>query len=390
MSSSTMAATGHWTGTGALPAPVTWAGQHDGPVVLGTGKVLVAGGADAAAGALARAALYDPAAKTWAATGSLGTGRRLHTVTLLGTGKVLVTGGIGGAAAFPAPGLATAELYDPATGTWTATGALHTARWGHSAALVGDKVLVAGGTTTRSGQSVRALRSAELYDPATGEWTEVGPMTDARSGHPAVVLQNGRVLVAGGTAPLARDLDAALAFCELFDPATLAWTPTGDLLVPRGRHRATVLNGGRDVLVTGGGAPGALGDGMFDPSSLSTAELYRQDTGGWSAVADLPGGRCLHRAVAVGTGKVLVVGGTDDERHDAGYQSAVLFDTATAAWVPAGGLAVGRWAFAAVPLSATTVLVGGGVTRSGAAAADPAHDELTAAAEVFDVTGSTP
>ncbi|MEJ3750512.1 kelch repeat-containing protein [Actinomycetes bacterium KLBMP 9797] len=389
MSAPTLAATGRWSVTGPLPSPGAWAGQHDGPVVLEGGKVLVAGGADGTGAALDRAALYDPATKKWAATGALATGRRLHTVTLLDTGKVLVAGGVGGAAAFPAPGLASAELYNPTTGAWTPARPMRTGRWGHSAVLVGGKVLVAGGTTTRSAQSVRALRSAELYDPETGEWTEVGAMTDARSGHPAVVLQDGRVLVVGGTAPVARDVDAALAFCELYNPTSKDWTPTGDLRAPRSRHRATVLNGGREVLVTGGSAPGAGDDGTFDPVSRAGAELYRQSTGGWTAVNDMPGGRCLHRAVPLGTGQALVVGGTDDPRHDAGYQSAIIFDAATGRWLPAGGLATGRWAFAAVPLSASTVLVAGGVVRSGVAAADPAVEELTASAEVFDAAGGT-
>ncbi|MGI8329749.1 kelch repeat-containing protein [Actinomadura scrupuli] len=386
MTSSTLAATGQWTSTGDLPSARTWSGQHDGPLVLSGGKVLVAGGADGSATALAQASLYDPAAKTWAATGALHTPRRLHTATLLDNGKVLVAGGITGAAAFPAPGVASAELFDPATGTWTVTGAMHTARWGHSAVLLpGKKVLVAGGSTTRSGQSVKALRSAEIYDPATGEWTEVAPMTDARSGHPAVVLNTGRVLVAGGSAPVARDGDAALAFCELYDPGAGAagtWTPTGDLLVPRSGHQATLLSDGT-VLATGGSAPGGPGDGTFDPYSRATAELYSTASGTWSKVPDMPAGRGLHRAVSLGSGKVLVTGGTDGPDNGVGYASALIFDAGPKTWSPAGGLATGRWAFAAVALPGGKVLVTGGLTRSGLAAADPGTGELTARTEIF-------
>ncbi len=247
MTSSTVAATGQWTSTGALPFARVWSGQHDGPVVLASGKVLVAGGADAAGAALGQVALYDPAAKTWTAAAALHTARRLHTVTLLGSGKVLVTGGITGAATFPSAGLASAEVFDPAQGTWTATGSLKTGRWGHSAVLLPDKkVLVAGGCTTRSGQSVKALRSAEVYDPDTGAWTEVTAMTDARCGHPALVLNTGKVLVVGGNAPVSRETDAALAFCELYDPASGTggtWTPTGSLLVARSGHQATPAPG---------------------------------------------------------------------------------------------------------------------------------------------------
>jgi N-acetylneuraminic acid mutarotase len=383
MTGPTVTATGQWTATDALPSASAWYGQHDSAVPLRTGKVLVVGGADGLSAARGQAALYDPATKAWTTTGGLQTPRRLHTVTLLADGKVLVTGGISGSAQFPAPGLAAAELYDPATGTWATTGSMRTARWGHSAVLVGGKVLVAGGTTIRSSQSVKAVRSAELFDPATGAWTEVEPMTDARSGHTAVVLGNGRVLVAGGSAPTGRDDDAELAYCELYDPTAGTWTPTGALLAPRSRHQATPLSGGTAVLVTGGRAPGGPGDGTFDPFSRATAELYSQDSGGWTAVEDMPGGRAFHRAVPLGTGKVLVIGGTENARNDAGYQSAVIFDAATRRWTPAGGLATGRWAFAATALSDKVVLVAGGVTRSGLAAANPGAEELTANAEIF-------
>ncbi|GGU12235.1 Kelch repeat-containing protein [Streptomyces lateritius] len=385
MTSTTLAATGRWTGTGALPSAAAWYGVHDNAVVLTDNKVLVVGGQDGSAAALGKAAVYDPGTKTWTATTDLRTPRRLHTATRLPDGKVLVAGGISGSAQFPAPGLAAAEIYDPVQRTWSSTASMHTARWGHSAVLVGSKVLVAGGTTIRSAQSVKALRSAELYDPATKTWTETGPMTDARSGHPAVVLANGRVLVAGGTVPTARDEDTALAYCELYDSSAGTWSPTGALLVPRGRHQATALSGGASVLVTGGRAPGGSGDGTFDPFSRASAELYVQDTGTWTAVPDMPGGRGLHRAVPLGQSRVLVVGGTDNARDDVGYASAVVFDMATRSWMPAGGLAAGRWAFTAAALSDKLVLVAGGVVRSGLAAATPGAEELTTSAELFDV-----
>lgn len=383
MTGSALAAVGQWTGAGNLPSASSWYGQNEGAVTLSDGKVLVAGGADGSAAALAAAAVFDPTAETWAATNPLLTPRRLHTVTVLADGKVLVAGGVSGPAQFPAPGLASAELFDPAAGTWTGTGAMHQARWGHSAVALADgKVLVAGGTTIRSGQSIRALRSAEVYDPATGAWTEAAPMTDARSGHAAVVLGNGRILVAGGTVPVSRDDEAALAFCELYNAATDTWAPAGDLLAPRGRHQATLVTA-TTVLVTGGAAPGAPGDGTFDPNILATAELFTQGAGTWSAVTDMPGRRALHRAVLLGANKILVVGGTGDARDDAGYPSALIFDTATDTWATAAGLGTGRWAFAAAALPDDRVLVAGGVVGSGLAAATPDVDELTASTEIF-------
>ena len=108
--------------------------------MLPNGKVLVAGGLNVNGNILASAELYDPASETWSTTGSLVTGRTFHTATLLPNGKVLVAGGLG------STGLASAELYDPASGTWTATGSLADAREGHTATLLPNgKVLVAGG-----------------------------------------------------------------------------------------------------------------------------------------------------------------------------------------------------------------------------------------------------
>jgi Galactose oxidase, central domain len=101
-------------------------------------------------------------------TGSLTTARCGHTATLLPNGKVLVAGGNTNGTT-----LATAELYDPATGTWTATGSLATARWLHTATLLRNgKVLVAGGADT----NFNAFASAELYDPANGTWTATGSL----------------------------------------------------------------------------------------------------------------------------------------------------------------------------------------------------------------------
>jgi len=396
MTSSILAATGHWTATGALPSASSWYGQHDGAVLLTGGKVLVVGGAGPASGALANAALFDPATGKWTATADLLNPRRLHTMTRLDDGKVLVTGGIGGSSAeFPAPGQATAEIYDPQAGTWKPTGSMQGPRWGHSAVLLpSKKVLVAGGATVRSGSSVKALRSAELYDPGTGKWTAAADMTDARSGHPAVVLGNGRVLVCGGTAPIGRDEETALAFCELYDEGQDAWTPTGSMLAPRARHQATPVSTTAlpvpktAVLVTGGSPPGAPGDGTFDPFSRATAELYDQATGAWTAAKSMPAGRGVHRAVPLGSGKVLVIGGADGVGNDAGFQSCLIYDSQADTWAPAGGLATGRWAFAATALSGGGVLVTGGVVRSGLAAANPDGDELTTSTEIFSLGGT--
>ncbi|MFB9237864.1 Kelch repeat-containing protein [Plantactinospora siamensis] len=381
MTTATPTATGAWTPAGDLAPTATWDGQHDGAVLLATGAVLVAGGADATSAPLARAAVFDPATGQWTVTGALHTPRRLHTVTALADGRVLAAGGTSAGAQFPAPALAGAEIYDPASKAWTAAAAMHTARWGHSAARLPDgTVLVAGGTAVRSAQSLGALRSAERFDPATGAWTETAPMTDARTGHLSLVLGNGQVLVVGGSVPTGHGDEAALAFCELYDPAADRWTPTGSLLVPRSRHQAVLLSP-TSVLVTGGSPPGPADDASFDPFSRATAELYDQATGVWSAAAPMPSGRNRHRAVPLGGGRALVIGGADGIRDGVGFAGALLYDGDH--WAPAGGLGVGRWGCAATALADGRVLATGGVTRSGQATAGGAGVELTGTTEIF-------
>src|SRR5204862_261328 len=124
---------------------------------------------------------------TFGNTGSLATARSDPPATWLSTGKVLVVGGLTGGC------LSSAELYDPANGTWTATGSLGTARELHTATLLSNgKVLVAGGYGSSG-----FLSSAELYDPASGTWTTTGSLGTARDAHTATLLPNGKVLAAG-------------------------------------------------------------------------------------------------------------------------------------------------------------------------------------------------
>jgi len=385
-----LAAIGTWSGkTPTLHTAASWYGQHDGPVILDdTGTVLVAGGADAASAPVPQVAVHHPADGGWESKPDLRTARKLHTVTALDDGTVLVTGGLTGTAATGA-GTAACERSTAAVDAWHPTGAMGTHRWGHSAVRLNDgTVMVAGGSTVRAGQTMKALRSVERYDPESGEWTALPDMTDARTGHTAVVLAEGRVLVCGGTAPVGTATDPGVAFCEVYDPQENRWTPTGSLLRARRHHRAVRVDE-HSVLITGGTAAGANGEGPFDPFADHTAELFDLGSGSWSAVADLPSGRGFHRSVRWGSGQVLVVGGAASDRDEAGYRSAVVLDVKKNVWTPVAGMATGRWSFAAAELPDTTdthehrVLVVGGVTRSGLAAADPGVTELTVDTEVF-------
>jgi hypothetical protein len=299
-----------WTATGSLITP-RWLGIK--ATLLQDGKVLVAGGrAPRAYASLASAELYDPATGTWTATGSMTTARSGYTATLLQSGKVLVAGGImpgaGPSGGFAATG---AELYDPATGTWTATGSMTTARGGHTATLLtSGRVLVAGGDTLTAATpqgNVTVTASAELYDPDTGTWTATGSMTTMRENHTATKLLLGRVLVVGG------DTSA-----ELYDPLTGTWTATGSMTTARGRCTAILLPDNR-VLVLGGDDPSGLSNGP-----VASAELYDPWTGTWTATASMTtmgfDRRASSAATLLSDGKVLVV----DDSFSSG--AAALYD----------------------------------------------------------------
>ena len=163
-------------------------------------------------------------------TGSLATARSNYTATLLLNGKVLIAGGITESNYGSIP-LASAELYDPASGTWTATGSLVTSRSQHTATLLPNgKVLVVGGTSGLFFSSA----SAELYDPASGLWTTTGSLATARFNHTATLLPNGKVLVAGGFYGLLSMFGGfSVANVELYDPASGTWTATGSLATAR-------------------------------------------------------------------------------------------------------------------------------------------------------------
>src|SRR5579862_3763582 len=123
-------------------------------------------------------------------TGSMNTARWFSTLTILPNGKILVAGGAD--ASFNT--FASAELFDPATGIWTATGSMNTPRYSHTATLLQNgKVLVSGGQNSSG-----TTNSAELYDPVSGTWSYTGSLSSNRVEHTATLLPDGQVLVCGG------------------------------------------------------------------------------------------------------------------------------------------------------------------------------------------------
>jgi len=311
---------------------------------LPNGKVLVVGGYLEGQGDLATAELYDPASGTWTSTGSLATARDSHTATLLLNGKVLVVGGESGFY-----NAATAELYDPANGTWTTAGSVAPGQRHTATLLPNGKVLVAGGYVIDFGYGGGSTAGAALYDPASETWTTTGRLATARDAHTATLLPNGKVLVAGGNDNQLFGGLGSLASAELYDPASGTWTATGSLTTARPYHTAALLPNGK-VLVAGG----------YKASALATAELYDPATGTWRATGSLATARNAHTMTLLPSGKVLVVGGAETDA----LTSAELYNTASGTWTATGSLATARYSHVSALLPNGKVLVAGGYNGS--------------------------
>jgi galactose oxidase-like protein len=288
-----------WTSTGDR---IT-AGQPLAATLLLDGRVLVVDGPDDVHSQSNSAELYDPASGTWAATGTLITPRYdAYTVTRLADGTVLVAGGSNART----DDLAAAELYDPATGAWARTGRMNQGRFGHTATLLPNgQVLVTGGV------SLYGPATAELYDPATGSWAATGHMLKARIAYTATLLLDGRVLVAGGLGD-----DNALAAAEIYDPGLGTWTATGRMVNRHADYVSALLPDGKVLLVASNGN-----------------EVYNPKSGSWTR----SGPMAAHNAGALALtlladGRVLVVGCCNDPVTVEGMGAAELFDEATGVW----------------------------------------------------------
>jgi hypothetical protein len=293
--------TGKFTATGSMAVPRT---QHT-ATLLTDGRVLIAGGTDVGGEAVASAELYEPATGEFSATGSMTTPRYDATATLLSDGCVLIAGGNSDSGI-----LASAELYDPATGKFSATGSMITGRWQHTATLLTDgRVLIAGGASYSGSTIAGFLASAELYDPATGKFSATGSMTTPRDQATSTRLANGRVLLAGGYAGNASegaDSLVPLASAELYDPVTGKFGATGSMAVARGwGQTATLLSDGR-VLIAGGFTVGI--------GALASAEVYDPASGRFTATGSMTTARYTETATLLSDGRVLVAGGCDQSR----------------------------------------------------------------------------
>jgi hypothetical protein len=243
-------------------------------------------------------------------------------------------------------------------GGWTSTNSMNSLRYSHTATLLNNgKVLVAGGADSSGG-----IAAAQLYDPATNTWSATGAMISPRSFHTAALLNNGKVLVMGGT----NGSGSLLATAEVYDPASGTWSTTGSMGSPRYWYTATLLNTGK-VLVSGGYSNGG---------ALATAEVYDPASGIWSATGPMASPRFNHTATLLNNGKVLVAAGRNNSAPPA---TAEVYDPASGTWSAAGSMGSPRYSHTATLLNNGTVLVSGGSAISA----------NLATAEVYDPASST-
>ncbi|HSQ32340.1 MAG TPA: kelch repeat-containing protein [Gemmatimonadaceae bacterium] len=310
-------------------------------------------------------------------TGSMTRARVGHTATLLANGKVLIAGG----------GAATAELYDPATGTFALTGSMSVSRSLHSATLLPDgRVLVAGGYSGDpfSGSGAAKLETAEVYDPATGSFTRTADMLEAQSGQTGTLLANGKILLTGGFGSCCDSLPKP----ELYDPATGTFAATGAYVPYSGlpdyaqtvglaNSTATLLRDGR-VLVAA--EPAAQ---LYDPAT-GTFTLTGQMRSGGSVIPPYITGRT---ATLLENGRVFFAGG---ENEDIGrFESTELFDATSGTFAFGPGMAVVRDGHTATLLSDGKVLVVGGESTIGCDSPSTCEIVSTASAELYDPGSGT-
>jgi hypothetical protein len=301
--------------------------------LLGTGQVLVTGGSGTYGGSgLSSAELYTPLPGgghgTFATTDSLQQGVFYHTATLLQSGKVLVAGGqLDNSSANATP---QAEVYDPATDTFTPTGGLTIPRQQHTATLLPSGfVLIVGGYSQTQGDGVS---SAELYDPVAGTFTATGSLATARYGHTATLLGNGMVLIVGGYSFGGGELTSA----ELYDPTTGGFSPAGNLVAAAGfGSTATLLPNGQVLIAAGINGAGSA------PSASTAAELYDPIAGSFNQTGSLSVGRFFHTATLETDGKVLFVGGQIDA-NGTPTSTAELYDPSMGTFSPTDALNTAR------------------------------------------------
>lgn len=284
-------------------------------------------------------------------------------------GRIMVIGGAASQSSFDA--VAIAAIFDPATGHWSrVTDMLQPRAYATAVTLNDGSVLVAGGS--RNGQP---LDTAERYIPDSGTWVAAGRLNLPRTQGELTLLADGRALATGGGIE-GGPTWSSTASAEIFNPKTSQWSLVPPMAVARVRHTAVLLPDG-EVLVAGGATTFHLDAGIVTAS----AELFNPRTNSWRAAASMPEPRYVHRSVLLHDGRVLLAGGWYAMSNaDPSHETAVIYDPATDKWSATGSMTTARAEFGLAMLPDGRVLVAGGTDKS---------YSLTVTAELFDpVTGS--
>ncbi len=240
----------------------------------------------------------------------MGTGREFPAAAPLGDGRVLVAGGLSSGSATN-----TAEIYDPATGTWTATTNMGTFRRDAVAATLPDgRVLVAGGLDLGN----TFLKSAEIYNAGNNTWTPTTDMGTTRIGAAVSKLPDGRVLVAGGSPSLLVTTDTA----EVYNPTAATWTSTGiGAMTTKRAFTAGALFGDGRALIMGGNPD------LNTANYLASAEAFDPTAKTFSStgIGSMGTARNAPAAAALGDGRVLVAGGSTTGAPTTGLKSAEIY-----------------------------------------------------------------
>jgi len=312
--------------------------------LLANGQVLIAGGTMTAGHApgLASAEIYDPASGQFTSTGNLNQGRAIASAVRLLNGQVLVTGGESDSVSFNS-----AELYDPASGTFVPTGSANATHFSAPAVLLNNGKVLFTGCAFPFGST------AELYDPSSGTFAlTAGGMITPRCGHSVTSLPDGRVLIVGGVSASASG--QVLTSAEIYDPVQDNFAPTGSLNLARVAAGAAALADG-SVLVS-------AGQNFF----FNSAEVYDTATASFNFTGNMTTIRNGHTATLLQTGEVLLALGSDSFSV---ATSAELYHPVLGEFFGTGGLSQRHGSGTATLLDKGGVLVVGGEDLSGTATA---------------------
>ncbi|MCB1058273.1 MAG: hypothetical protein KDD11_22465 [Acidobacteria bacterium] len=308
--------------------------------LLDSGEVLVVGGLDPSGNPLASSELYDPATGSWTSVPPLSEARSGHSGTRLLTGEVVIAGGTG-----PGGALASVEIFDPQIQRWATISPLQHARYDHTATLLPSGILmIIGG---RAGDD--HLADVEVLDPALGSWLPGPPLLEGRSQHTATLLRNGNVLVAGGGGDgSSPGFHVALASTEIYSPTSNSWQNSTQLFYTRYLHTATLLPSGNVLFWGGVGTP---------VSESTTVELLNPQTGERTLTGQSAGRRWRHSSTLLTSGRVLIVGGEDSSGP---VSSVEDYDPELGSWSEGPALLTARGGHTSALLPSGKVLVAGG------------------------------